>query len=168
VSFFLIFHREVSDGVCCVGVCKRIVAEPKEYIVVNNGGRKQLVQIPDGHVWLEGDNPSNSHDSRQYGPVPIGLIVGRVVSRTEDQNVFKWRFPPPRPRLEEDIHEVIDKEDRKIERFTKEKLQRDVASDDSLVKIDVEHRTVTTQSTNPSPTPSTSKTELSRDSEEGK
>ena len=37
--------------------------------------------VPDGHVWVEGDNPWNSSDSRQYGPIPASLIVGRVVCR---------------------------------------------------------------------------------------
>lgn len=38
-------------------------------------------QIPRGHVWLEGDNPENSMDSRNYGPVPAALVQGRVVGR---------------------------------------------------------------------------------------
>ena len=37
--------------------------------------------IPDGHIWMEGDNPWNSSDSRTYGPVPASLIVGRVLLR---------------------------------------------------------------------------------------
>ena len=36
-------------------------------------------QVPKGHVWLEGDNATNSTDSRCYGPVPAALIRGRVV-----------------------------------------------------------------------------------------
>lgn len=37
-----------------------------------------FVQVPKGHVWLEGDNLMNSTDSRNYGPIPYGLIRGRV------------------------------------------------------------------------------------------
>lgn len=29
-------------------------------------------------VWLEGDNPFNSTDSRSYGPVPLALVKGLV------------------------------------------------------------------------------------------
>lgn len=36
------------------------------------------LQVPKGHVWLEGDNPLNSTDSRQYGPVPWALLQGRA------------------------------------------------------------------------------------------
>jgi len=40
-----------------------------------------------GHVWLEGDDPEHSTDSRHFGPVPIGLVQGRAVYRY---------FPPAR------------------------------------------------------------------------
>ncbi|CAM9526924.1 unnamed protein product, partial [Phaeothamnion confervicola] len=40
-----------------------------------------LHQVPPGHVWLEGDNPDNSTDSRSYGPVPLAMIRGRVWAR---------------------------------------------------------------------------------------
>ena len=30
--------------------------------------------MPRGHVWIEGDNESNSNDSNQFGPVAAGLI----------------------------------------------------------------------------------------------
>lgn len=37
--------------------------------------------IPDGQMWVEGDNPWNSSDSRNYGAVPTNLIIGRVLFR---------------------------------------------------------------------------------------
>lgn len=40
-----------------------------------------LMQVPKGHVWLEGDNPSHSRDSRHYGPVPYALLQGKVCLR---------------------------------------------------------------------------------------
>jgi len=39
------------------------------------------IQVPDGHIWVEGDNPWNSSDSRNYGAVPASLIMGRVLCR---------------------------------------------------------------------------------------
>ena len=39
------------------------------------------MQVPKGHVWLQGDNAYNSTDSRHYGPVPYALIQGKVFYR---------------------------------------------------------------------------------------
>lgn len=39
------------------------------------------VVVPPGHVWVEGDFPPLSVDSRQYGPIPADSIRGRVVMR---------------------------------------------------------------------------------------
>ena len=41
----------------------------------------RTVTVPPGHVWLTGDNLANSTDSRNYGPVPMALIKGRVIAR---------------------------------------------------------------------------------------
>lgn len=34
--------------------------------------------VPDGHVFVMGDNRDNSHDSRRFGPIPVDTIVGRA------------------------------------------------------------------------------------------
>ncbi|KAL4709356.1 hypothetical protein ACJJTC_007088 [Scirpophaga incertulas] len=60
-------------------ICKRIVGMPGDSIKGHFNIRNQVV--PRGHVWLEGDNTSNSADSRIYGPVPEGLIRSRVLCR---------------------------------------------------------------------------------------
>ena len=49
------------------------------------GEKKEIVTVPDGHLWLEGDNPVYSIDSRHYGPVPLSSVRGRVVAR-----IFPW------------------------------------------------------------------------------
>lgn len=38
-----------------------------------------IVDIPEDHVWLSGDNLPFSQDSRSYGPVPTGNLLGRLV-----------------------------------------------------------------------------------------
>jgi len=45
-------------------------------------GVKRVVMVrPDGAVWLEGDNPFGSTDSRQFGPLPADSLRGRVLIR---------------------------------------------------------------------------------------
>lgn len=39
------------------------------------------VIVPPGHVWLEGDFPLLSVDSRHYGPLPLATIRGRLLMR---------------------------------------------------------------------------------------
>ncbi|KAK4537233.1 hypothetical protein CDCA_CDCA11G3258 [Cyanidium caldarium] len=80
-----------------VHICKRVVAVAGETVpassatLISNdallveetkpGTTPSLVSIQRGYVWLEGDNPENSTDSRHYGPVPVALVRGRVAFR---------------------------------------------------------------------------------------
>ncbi|KAI0507365.1 hypothetical protein KFK09_013488 [Dendrobium nobile] len=45
------------------------------------GFLSKTVLVPKGHVWVQGDNIYESRDSRQFGPVPYGLIQGRAFCR---------------------------------------------------------------------------------------
>ncbi|MGA8709792.1 MAG: S26 family signal peptidase [Thermoplasmata archaeon] len=45
--------------------------------------------VPAGFVYLLGDNPELSRDSRKFGPVPLGTLVGRV---------YRCYFPAERRR----------------------------------------------------------------------
>ncbi|CAM9260569.1 unnamed protein product [Choristocarpus tenellus] len=74
-------------------VCKRIIATAGEIVLVKSkqwymGTRK--VKVPVGHVWIEGDNPNNSTDSRMYGPVPLALLQGRVVVKVWPLTEAGW------------------------------------------------------------------------------
>jgi len=67
-------------------VCKRVLGLQGDHIKYDrprcgNIGfsyTKQGIVVPDGHVWLQGDNESNSTDSRHYGPIPEALVTGTV------------------------------------------------------------------------------------------
>ncbi|KAL3613713.1 hypothetical protein CASFOL_041787 [Castilleja foliolosa] len=37
--------------------------------------------VPKGHLWIQGDNIYSSNDSRHIGPVPYGLVLGKVFCR---------------------------------------------------------------------------------------
>ncbi|MEJ1278519.1 hypothetical protein NN561_009441 [Cricetulus griseus] len=61
-------------------ICKRVIGLEGDKIL--NTGTSDIFKnrsyVPTGHVWLEGDNLQNSTDSRYYGPIPYGLIRGRI------------------------------------------------------------------------------------------
>ena len=61
------------------GLCQRPLAtrltDPQPH------GRMCILQVPAGHIWIQGDNLPASLDSRQYGPVPLALVRGRVVAQ---------------------------------------------------------------------------------------
>ncbi|KAJ1430437.1 peptidase S24/S26A/S26B/S26C, partial [Ochromonadaceae sp. CCMP2298] len=59
-------------------VCKRVRAVAGDVVKYHYKGVKRIHNIPEHHVWLQGDNSENSYDSREYGPVPVNLIRGRV------------------------------------------------------------------------------------------
>ncbi|KAL8453022.1 hypothetical protein Emag_002108 [Eimeria magna] len=69
----------------CV-VCKRIVAVGDDIFIPDPPAEaafepQSIVVVPKNHVWLQGDNASMSHDSRNYGSVSEALLCGRVVCK---------------------------------------------------------------------------------------
>lgn len=50
------------------------------------------MNVPAGHVWVGGDNLSNSNDSRMYGPVAMGLIRGRVFAKVKLKEVYLKKY----------------------------------------------------------------------------
>jgi inner membrane protease subunit 1 len=76
-------------------VCKRITGLPGDQILQPNGS---IETVPDGHIWLEGDNPNNSSDSRSYGALPMALLQGRVLLRVWPIRGNAWMRRGARPR----------------------------------------------------------------------
>lgn len=75
---------------------KRVVGMPGDFVSVLTPGkrdedmddesivggevREEMIQVPEGHCWLAGDNLEWSRDSRVFGPVPLGLVRGKVLA----------------------------------------------------------------------------------------
>jgi inner membrane protease subunit 1 len=65
-------------------VCKRIIGLPGDVVNVDPIDlemSKQHCLVPEGHVWVQGDNATASIDSRTYGPLPMGLIQAKIACR---------------------------------------------------------------------------------------
>lgn len=66
-------------------VCKRILGLPGDIVCVDPTGEiapsSEHVVIPKGHIWVGGDNAAWSRDSRDYGPVSIALVRGKLVAK---------------------------------------------------------------------------------------
>ena len=77
-------------------VFKRVVGVGGDVIDVpySNGRNFRVtttrVRVPVGSVWLQGDNARNSTDSRDYGPVPEDMILGRAIVRVWPPSGFGW------------------------------------------------------------------------------
>lgn len=117
--------RDVDIGDCIVAakpsdpdqrVCKRITGMPGDIILVDptssslltnsaekcisNDGFNKYIKVPQGHVWVTGDNLSHSLDSRSYSVLPMGLIKGKIVAinsmdrgvKDKEKGLWWWNF----------------------------------------------------------------------------
>jgi signal peptidase I len=68
-----------DDGVYIDG---KKLDEPYTYGKPTEPGDVVLpITIPEGEVWLMGDNRTNSHHARWFGPQPVSIIRGRAFLR---------------------------------------------------------------------------------------
>jgi signal peptidase I len=74
------------DGVLYVN--NRPMTEP--YVQPGTGTFQldEAVTVPDGQVFVMGDNRQNSQDSRYFGPIPTDSIIGRAFVRMYPFNRF--------------------------------------------------------------------------------
>lgn len=96
------------------GIGKRIIGMPGDYVVLDPPSAStanvtigptagKMVQVPEGHCWLAGDNLPWSRDSRSFGPVPLGLVQGKILG------VVSWRWPLPE--YKETVNPLVEIED---------------------------------------------------------
>ncbi|GAP93196.1 putative mitochondrial inner membrane protease subunit protein [Rosellinia necatrix] len=82
---------------------KRVIGMPGDYVLLNSPpssgsgsgsaaagvvdragrgvGSENMIQVPKGHCYIVGDNLPWSRDSRDFGPIPLALIKGKVIAK---------------------------------------------------------------------------------------
>lgn len=80
----ILVKRLIAAGPCAVDwdadgrvrIDGEALDEP--YARYGAGADQGTCDVPDGYVFVLGDNRGVSHDSRAFGPVPEGLVLGRL------------------------------------------------------------------------------------------
>jgi inner membrane protease subunit 1 len=88
--------------------CKRVIGMPGDFVSVMTPGRRdedmgvedvddkfasvkeKMIQVPEGHCWVAGDNLDWSRDSRLFGPLPLGLVKSKVLAVVWPIKDAKW------------------------------------------------------------------------------
>ncbi len=96
--------RVIATGgqtVACCDATNHVLVDGKPinepYLYYQPGlGDKQAtfdpVRVPDGQLWVMGDNRNNSADARFHGPVPVSDVIGKV--RVVVLPISRWRTVP--------------------------------------------------------------------------
>jgi signal peptidase I len=83
---------EMSD--CRVNVDGRALTEPyldSDVVTLDRCGENfEPVLVPDGHVWVMGDNRGASDDSRRLGPIDEDELVGRAFVVFWPTSNWRW------------------------------------------------------------------------------
>ncbi|KAI0405292.1 LexA/Signal peptidase [Xylaria palmicola] len=60
--------------------------------VGRNVGAENMIQVPSGHCYIVGDNLPWSRDSRDFGPIPLALIKGKIIAKASfvGLNPMNW------------------------------------------------------------------------------
>lgn len=59
-------------------VVKRIIGLEGDIVRTRHPFPQNLVAVPKGQLWVEGDEAFHSLDSNSYGPIPIALVTAKV------------------------------------------------------------------------------------------
>jgi nickel-type superoxide dismutase maturation protease len=73
-----------SPGDLVIGLRKGISLNPSQAVVVNHLGRmivKRLISSDSSGMWLVGDNPLKSTDSRHFGPLKHEFFEAVIIAR---------------------------------------------------------------------------------------
>lgn len=62
---------------------KRVIGMPGDYVSISSPGEldeDHVMQVPEGHCWIAGDNLTVSRDSRLFGPLPLALVEAKAIA----------------------------------------------------------------------------------------
>jgi inner membrane protease subunit 2 len=59
-------------------IVKRVVALADDVVRTLPPYPDTEVLVPEGHIWVEGDEPFRTLDSNTFGPVPLGLVDAKL------------------------------------------------------------------------------------------
>jgi len=79
VGDLISFENPIRPGYYSI---KRVIGMPGDFVCRDTPGKGDgwLVQVPEGHCWVNGDNLAASRDSRHFGPLPLALVRGKVLA----------------------------------------------------------------------------------------
>jgi signal peptidase I len=69
-----------------LSLIKRIRGLPGDWAYFQNRGQT----VPEGFVWVQSEEPYRAIDSREFGPIPRGLIVGKALAVIWPLGHIKW------------------------------------------------------------------------------
>lgn len=58
-------------------IIKRVVGLQGD-VVSTLGYKQEVIRVPEGHCWIEGDHTGHSLDSNTFGPVALGLMTAQA------------------------------------------------------------------------------------------
>ncbi|KAK4999781.1 hypothetical protein LTR66_001238 [Elasticomyces elasticus] len=106
----LVTYKHPYHGDQGVYGIKRLVGLPGDFVLRDSPGAKEgvMIQVPQGHCWIVGDNLPLSRDSRMFGPIPLGLITGKVIAKSQlFGRDFEWMKNPLQD-VADDMHDEED------------------------------------------------------------
>ncbi|MCG8422846.1 MAG: signal peptidase I [Proteobacteria bacterium] len=88
--------RTVDNPTTKLGLTEDSIPEREEYKHLGQCRPTKRYRVPDGHVFVMGDNRDNSSDSRSWGVVPLDNIKGKALfiwwsAKPEDAGGVSWR-----------------------------------------------------------------------------
>lgn len=70
-------QRPPAEGEIALALARDVAGNPAPQPRGEAGNLSEVV--PDGHLYVLGDNLADSEDSRDFGPIPMNSVLGRVL-----------------------------------------------------------------------------------------